>query len=311
MEYPILLKKDRDLAHGFLSASMRRLFSEITGLPIILIWSRPRPSSWRRGARPEDYPVACRLMNGSARLSCGPCRVALTLDAGGRGHAFTCPLGVWNFWLPIRAGGTIAGIAAIRALRGRRGLPRPSCATATLNAADSSLAARLLRLVLHYVEIEGSAREMEDELAMARQCLVEHSNEEARLRQRLRRIMPEARERPASTGVGTHARQLVEVMLNRLHTDFDKPITLKACAAQLGRNPAYLCDLFSHIVGLSFKAYLTELRLEKAQVLLSIPAESVKEVARAVGYASASSFLAAFKKATGLSPSKWRDMLSA
>jgi two-component system response regulator YesN len=77
----------------------------------------------------------------------------------------------------------------------------------------------------------------------------------------------------------------------------------------LKRNAAYLSDLFSHAVGLPFKAYLTELRLEKAKELLVDPKYNVNEVAQAVGYAGADRFRLAFKQHTGLAPSRWREMM--
>ena len=85
--------------------------------------------------------------------------------------------------------------------------------------------------------------------------------------------------------------------------DYAKPITLQHYARELGMNAAYLSDLFSHALGVPFKTYLTELRMEKAKELLGDPTKTASDVAYAVGYASENRFRFAFKKATGLSPS--------
>ena len=76
-------------------------------------------------------------------------------------------------------------------------------------------------------------------------------------------------------------------------------------------NAAYLSALFSHAVGMPFKTYLTEVRLEKARELLGDPAKSISEVAAAVGYASENRFRSVFKKLTGLSPRMWRETFRA
>jgi two-component system response regulator YesN len=88
-----------------------------------------------------------------------------------------------------------------------------------------------------------------------------------------------------------------------------RPITLQECARAHGHNAAYLSNLFSQAVGLPFKTYLTELRLEKSKVLLSDPDRNINEIAEAVGYASANRFRLVFKKQTGLSPSHWRETM--
>ena len=74
-------------------------------------------------------------------------------------------------------------------------------------------------------------------------------------------------------------------------------------------NAAYLSSLFSRKVGIAFKSYLTELRLEKARALLLRPGQTVTAVAEAVGYSSENRFRLTFKKRTGLSPRVWRETL--
>ena len=67
-----------------------------------------------------------------------------------------------------------------------------------------------------------------------------------------------------------------------------------------------MSDLFAHAVGVPFKTYLTELRLERSKELLCDPDKNVNEVARAVGYNSADRFRTVFKQHTGLSTRDWR-----
>jgi AraC-like DNA-binding protein len=76
-------------------------------------------------------------------------------------------------------------------------------------------------------------------------------------------------------------------------------------------NPAYLSGLFSKAVGLPFRSYLKELRLEKARTLLADPLKRISEIARVVGYTDSNRFRLDFKALNGLSPSAWRQTLTA
>ena len=51
---------------------------------------------------------------------------------------------------------------------------------------------------------------------------------------------------------------------------------------------------------------LAELPVGQAKALLERSEAPIEEIARSVGYAHQSSFTAAFKRATGLSPAQWR-----
>lgn len=72
---------------------------------------------------------------------------------------------------------------------------------------------------------------------------------------------------------------------------------------------AFLSGLFSRTIGLTFKTCLTAVRMEKARELLSDPRWNISQVARAVGYASATRFGIVFKSITGVSPRRWRETL--
>lgn len=62
--------------------------------------------------------------------------------------------------------------------------------------------------------------------------------------------------------------------------------------------------LFVHDTGMSFDRWRTHLRLRAALPLLA-ERQPVSRVAHAVGYATASAFLAAFRRAVGTSPARY------
>jgi AraC-like DNA-binding protein len=63
--------------------------------------------------------------------------------------------------------------------------------------------------------------------------------------------------------------------------------------------------------GLSFRAILDELRREQAELLLFDPSLSVFEVAQRLGFVEQASFTRAFRRWTGVTPRRWREMRSS
>jgi YesN/AraC family two-component response regulator len=169
------------------------------------------------------------------------------------------------------------------------------------------IAVQVLRLFVRYLEATSIQKVTETELVHVRQEALKQEREQMRLRRRLSRVFPSLYQTSIVSKHESRAEQFVQRTLDLIHQNYAKPITLKECAEQLALHPAYLCRLFSQIVGLPFKTYLTDLRFEKARQLLSDPARRVSEVAYAVGFNDANQFRAAFKKATGLSPLAWRQ----
>jgi AraC family transcriptional regulator len=89
-----------------------------------------------------------------------------------------------------------------------------------------------------------------------------------------------------------------------------EPISL-ATLAQLARlSPHYFCRAFKQSFGVPPHRYHTARRIERAKILLAKPAPSVTHIGFAVGFSQTSSFTAAFRKATGLTPTGYHRGLS-
>ena len=74
--------------------------------------------------------------------------------------------------------------------------------------------------------------------------------------------------------------------------------------AQLARlSPYHFCRAFKQSFGVPPHRYHTSLRIERAKVLLQRRPLSVTEIGMTLGFSETSSFTAAFRKATGLTPS--------
>jgi AraC-like DNA-binding protein len=70
--------------------------------------------------------------------------------------------------------------------------------------------------------------------------------------------------------------------------------------------PRHLSRIFQKIVGMSFREKKSQVRLLRAQELLSTTESKVVEVALASGYQSPSLFNVMFKRRFGLTPGEWR-----
>ena len=97
-------------------------------------------------------------------------------------------------------------------------------------------------------------------------------------------------------------RQVHELLTQRL----DQRITIEALSRQFLMNPSTLKQVFKAVYGNSIAAHIHEHRMERAAQLLRQTDAPMAEIARAVGYESASKFSAEFRKAYQLLPSEYR-----
>lgn len=334
---PLLPRKYRELIRRYLGKPLGGLFAELTGVHFHVAWAPAAPRPWAGQALPTGCSV-CRRLAGAARNRPGcksvePCgHLARALNAH-HGHRFVCRGGLLNYWCPIRVRGQTLGLACLQALDRSNGQPvhtarlappvadppRPILAavrgrldrTGARLVSESEFArdARFLHHIVEYAQTASLSDLRKADLATAGRAVVALEKEQVRLRSVLDRHLPPAPQAPSQFVPQSHAEQVVHRLLGCLELDYEKPVTLRQYACSLGMNAAYLSTLFSRTVGMPFKAYLTELRIERAKTLLGDPTKTASEVAFAVGYASENRFRAAFKKVAGLAPKSWRETI--
>src|ERR1700719_4154564 len=90
----------------------------------------------------------------------------------------------------------------------------------------------------------------------------------------------------------------------------DEPISLATLAQLVRLSPYYFCRAFKQSFGVPPHRYHTSRRIEHAKTLLAKPAPSVTDIGFTVGFSQTSSFTAAFRKATGLTPTAYHRSLS-
>ena len=82
---------------------------------------------------------------------------------------------------------------------------------------------------------------------------------------------------------------------------------VEAIACHLGISQAHLRRLFMTVRGVGPKAALEHIRIERAEWLLAADDLKLDAVAASAGFASASVFIQAFRKARGVTPDAWRQ----
>lgn len=95
--------------------------------------------------------------------------------------------------------------------------------------------------------------------------------------------------------------------LAALHGAPARAWTLDALAAASGSSRSVLAERFAQHVGVPPMTYLAQWRMQLAAGLLADGGAKVLAVAAAVGYQSEAAFSRAFRKATGVAPSRWRQ----
>ncbi len=90
-----------------------------------------------------------------------------------------------------------------------------------------------------------------------------------------------------------------------IHQNYNQPLTLDAVAAYVGFNTTYFRHLFKKEMRISFKEYLTHLRVNNARMLLLNSSLSIGSIIEEVGYSNISQFYRIFRQGTGLRTFYW------
>ncbi len=99
--------------------------------------------------------------------------------------------------------------------------------------------------------------------------------------------------------------ELMEKLIREQFSDCD--LNLKKLASQVEVSTCHLSRLFKKTLGCGFRAYLRDIRLARAEVLLRETLLSIKEIAWAVGYKHVSDFDHHFKQRNHVKPKDYRD----
>jgi len=94
--------------------------------------------------------------------------------------------------------------------------------------------------------------------------------------------------------------------LRYIAANFTQKLTLQHVAGEVGISPNHFSALFHKTVGVSFRDYLSQVRVEESKRLLLYTDYSLADIAAAMGFPDQSNFSKVFKRITGISPGKYR-----
>ncbi|WP_051003932.1 AraC family transcriptional regulator [Gottschalkia acidurici] len=104
---------------------------------------------------------------------------------------------------------------------------------------------------------------------------------------------------------------IVTQAIRYLHDRYSEQITLDSISEDLNYSTRYLSRKFKKQIGMSPIAFLVQIRIKKAQHLLTSTNASLQEIAEHIGYSDMFYFSRIFKKHTGMTPMKFKDYMIA
>lgn len=162
-------------------------------------------------------------------------------------------------------------------------------------------------LITRYA-IEGG---MDEEEAFSLSDIYIRRMERCRSEQELNKLNEEmaldfTRRVAAAKGRTAHYSRTVRSCMEYIDTHRHERITLTELSKCAHLSGKYLSDLFRRETGRTLTAFICEKKIEEGKNLLTYSAYSVSEIAQYLGFCSQSHFTAAFRRATGLTPARYR-----
>lgn len=100
--------------------------------------------------------------------------------------------------------------------------------------------------------------------------------------------------------------RLMDEAVAWLKSHYAEDIRMERLVSYMGYSRSRLFDLFKAATGLSPADWLARYRIKQARRMLKASDAPVAKIARACGFSSPQYFNAAFRRATGATPSQWR-----
>lgn len=101
---------------------------------------------------------------------------------------------------------------------------------------------------------------------------------------------------------------IIQKATTRIDADLNADLSLRTQADELNVNPSYLSNLFKKEVGTTYTDYVNKKRVEYAESLLTQTNDQVQNIAQKCGIFDLNYFSKVFKKYTGMTPVKYREM---
>lgn len=93
----------------------------------------------------------------------------------------------------------------------------------------------------------------------------------------------------------------------RIDDDLSHDLSLRELANLVGLSPYHFCRAFRGSTGIPPHRWRLKRRVERAEMLLKLTGQPITSIAAELGFSTSQHFASAFKQATGLSPSAYRQ----
>ena len=121
------------------------------------------------------------------------------------------------------------------------------------------------------------------------------------------KVLDEIIDQIANESQNNYKKLLFDKLQHYISKNFSDPmLSLESVATAFHFSPSYLSKLFSDYKGVSFTAFLTEMRMEHAKNLLKNTNITIQEVASQCGY-NVKYFSRLFTKKNGVNPRQYRN----
>ena len=105
-------------------------------------------------------------------------------------------------------------------------------------------------------------------------------------------------------------RLITDSIIQTLTEHVFETITLDEVCSGVHFSKSYLKNIFKKNTGYSIMDYYSNLKIERAKILMKDDTLSVSRIAEQLGYSSIHYFSRAFKKKTGLSPTEYKSKIT-
>ncbi|MDA3924077.1 MAG: AraC family transcriptional regulator [Kiritimatiellae bacterium] len=99
----------------------------------------------------------------------------------------------------------------------------------------------------------------------------------------------------------------INTIIEAMHKTPEKHYNVDSLAYQAALSPSHFINQFKRITGLPPHQFLIKCRLDQAKVRLKNTSLSITRIAQDLGFCSSQHFASHFRRATGVTPSAWRQ----
>lgn len=103
---------------------------------------------------------------------------------------------------------------------------------------------------------------------------------------------------------------IIQKVLNYIALNLASDLTLKHLSSIFSLNSSYLSAMFKKETGSTLTAYVNNKRIDRAVYLLNTQVDSIQDIAIMCGIPDLTYFTKLFKKAKGMTPTKYRELIT-